>query len=343
MVVTYRQAGVDIKKGQRVAAVAARLARHTWRPEVVAGVGGFGAVFRIPKGYRRPLLVTATDGVGTKLMIAAMAGRHDTVGIDLVAMNVNDILTLGAEPLVFLDYFVTAQLDLEVAKKVLRGIVRGCRQAGCSLVGGETAEHPGGMRAGDYDLAGFVVGVVEETEVVNGKRIRAGDVLVGLASSGLHSNGFSLVRHVLFERARLDIAAELPEIGRPLGEELLQPTRIYVRTVRLLERKDIHGMAHITGGGLIENVPRTFPPQLCARIERKSWPVPPVFDLLARLGPIPEHEMFRTFNMGIGFVLVCPPAAADRLVAALRQHRQAAWVIGEVAKRRKGQPAVELV
>lgn len=343
MVVTYRQAGVDIDKGERVAAVAARLARRTRRPEVVSGVGGFGALFRLPKGYRRPLLVTATDGVGTKLAIAAMAGRHDTVGIDLVAMNANDILTLGAEPLVFLDYFVTAELNPRVAEQVLRGIVAGCRQAGCSLVGGETAEHPGCMPRGEYDLAGFIVGVVEEASVVDGTRIRAGDIVVGLASSGLHSNGFSLVRHVLFERARLDIAAELPEIGRPLGEELLEPTRIYVRAVRALEVRDIHGMAHITGGGLVENVPRTFPPHLCARIERKSWPVPPVFEVLARLGPIAEPEMFRTFNMGIGFVLVCPPTAVDRIVATLRRCRQRAWVIGEVVKRRSGQPAVLLV
>ncbi len=343
MVVSYRDAGVDIDKGQIVARVAARLARRTKRPEVVAGVGGFGAVFRLPRGYRRPLLVAATDGVGTKLAIAQMVGRHDTVGVDLVAMNVNDILTLGAEPLAFLDYFTTEHLDPTVAEEVLRGITRGCRMAGCALVGGETAEHPNSMRAGEYDLAGFVVGVVEENQVIDGRKVRAGDVLLGIESSGLHSNGFSLVRHVLFERARLDIEARLPELQRPLADELLEPTRIYVRLVRSLPLPAIHAMAHITGGGLVENVPRTLPPKLAVRMVRRSWPVPPIFRLVQRLGPVAEEEMMRTFNMGIGFVLVVHAAAADSIVAAIRRHRIRAWVIGEVVRRRPGWPRVAFV
>lgn len=343
MAISYREAGVDIELGERVARIAARVARKTQRPEIVSGVGGFGALFRLPRRYRRPLVVTATDGVGTKLAVANMVGKHDTVGIDLVAMNVNDILTLGAEPLVFLDYFVAERLELAVAEQVLRGIARGCRLAGCALVGGETAEHPGCMSEGEYDLAGFVVGVVEEREVVDGHSIRAGDVLLGLESSGLHSNGFSLVRHVLFERARLDLEAQLPELRRPLAEELLEPTRVYVRAIQALARSQIHGMAHITGGGLVENVARTFPPDLCARLVLGSWPVPPIFHLVQRLGPVEEEEMMRTFNMGIGFVLVVPAKAVDGIVASLRRRRMRAWVIGEVVRRRPGAPQVTFV
>jgi phosphoribosylformylglycinamidine cyclo-ligase len=343
MTVTYRSAGVDIEKGERVAATAARLARQTLRPEVVSGIGGFGAAFRLPKGYRRPLIVTATDGVGTKLAIATMAGRHETVGIDLVAMNVNDILTLGAEPVAFLDYFVTERLDPAVAEQVLRGIAAGCKQAGCALVGGETAEHPGCMKPEEYDLAGFVVGVVEERKLVDGRRIRRGDAIIGLASSGLHSNGFSLVRHVLFERAALTLETQLPELSRPLVDELLEPTRIYVRTVRALPKEEIHGMAHITGGGLVENIPRMFPRHLAARIARGSWPVPPIFTVLARLGPVEEEEMLRTFNMGIGFVLVVRATRADGVLAVLRRRRVPAWVIGEVIERRPGEPQVQFV
>ncbi|GIW44431.1 MAG: phosphoribosylformylglycinamidine cyclo-ligase [Candidatus Binatia bacterium] len=343
MSLTYRDAGVDIDKGEQVARAAARLARATRRPEVCSGIGGFGALFRIPRGYRRPILVTATDGVGTKLAIASMLGRHDTVGIDLVAMNVNDILTLGAEPIAFLDYFVTERLEPSVAEQVLRGIARGCRMAGCALVGGETAEHPGCMRPGEYDLAGFVVGVVEETRVVDGRHIRAGDVLIGLASSGLHSNGFSLVRQIVLERAKLALDAVVPEFRRPLGEELLEPTRIYVPAVRALPVRDLHGMAHITGGGIVENVPRMFPKGLAARIVRGSWPVPPVFPWLQRLGDVPEDEMLRTFNMGLGFVLVVRAAAADRIVSALRARRMRCWVIGEVVVRRRAQPQVVFV
>jgi phosphoribosylformylglycinamidine cyclo-ligase len=306
------------------------------RPEVVAGVGGFAALFRIPKGYRRPLLVASTDGVGTKLRVALMMKRHDTIGIDLVAMNVNDILTLGAEPVAFLDYYVTDKLQPRIAAAVLKGIAHGCRLAGCSLIGGETAEHPGCFLPGEYDLAGFTVGVVEEGEVVDGRRIVPGDVIIGLASSGLHSNGYSLVRHLCFERARLSLRVRPPELSVPLGEELLRPTRIYVRAVRTLPRGAVKGMAHITGGGIIGNLPRILPAACEARLWLGSWPVPGIFTLLQRLGTVQRDEMLRTFNMGIGFVFVVGRRQADAVLAALKRQRERAYVIGEVVRARRG-------
>ena len=332
MAESYRKAGVSLAAGDRVEARARALARATLRPEVVAGIGGFGALFRIPRGYRRPLLVTSTDGVGTKLRIAFMLNRHDTIGIDLVAMNVNDILTLGAEPVAFLDYFGTGKLQPGVAAAVLKGIARGCKLAGCSLVGGETAELPSFYAAGEYDLAGFTVGVVEEDEVTDGKRIVPGDVIIGLPSNGLHSNGYSLVRHLCFERAGLSLRARLPELKVPLGEELLRPTRIYVRTVRALQRGAVKGMAHITGGGITGNLPRILPKQCVARIELAAWPVPGVFALLQRIGAVHQDEMFRAFNMGIGFILVVGKRQADAVLAALKRQRERAYVIGEVAR-----------
>ena len=332
MAESYRKAGVSLAAGDRVEARARALARATLRPEVVAGIGGFGALFRIPRGYRRPLLVTSTDGVGTKLRIAFMLNRHDTIGIDLVAMNVNDILTLGAEPVAFLDYFGTGKLQPGVAAAVLKGIARGCKLAGCSLVGGETAELPSFYAAGEYDLAGFTVGVVEEDEVTDGKRIVPGDVIIGLPSNGLHSNGYSLVRHLCFERAGLSLRARLPELKVPLGEELLRPTRIYVRTVRALPRGAVKGMAHITGGGITGNLPRILPKQCVARIELAAWPVPGVFALLQRIGAVHQDEMFRAFNMGIGFILVVGKRQADAVLAALKRQRERAYVIGEVAR-----------
>lgn len=340
---TYERAGVSIERGEAVARAARQLARRTMRREILAGVGGFGAAFRVPAHYRRPVLVAATDGVGTKLRVAAMARRHDTVGVDLVAMNVNDILTLGAEPLAFLDYFVTERLDPTVARAVLRGIARGCREAGCALVGGETAEHPGCFVPGEYDLAGFVIGVVEETEIVDGRRIAPGDVVIGLASSGLHSNGFSLVRDILFDRHRLSLSAVLPEVGRPLAEELLEPTRIYVRAVRALPRRAVKGMAHITGGGIVENLPRILPRSTAARLRTDSWPVPGIFRALQRLGPVAPEEMFRTFNMGLGFLLVVPETELSQVLRLLRRQRVAAFPVGEIVPRRRGAARVELV
>ncbi len=336
MPVSYRDAGVSISAGDRVAAAAKAAARATVRPEVVAGVGGFGALFRIPRGYRRPLLVTSTDGVGTKLRVALMMKRHDTIGIDLVAMNVNDILTLGAEPVAFLDYFVTDRLQPDVAAAVLKGIARGCRQAGCSLIGGETAEHPGCFIPGEYDLAGFTVGVVEENEVVDGRRIVPGDVVIGLPSSGLHSNGYSLVRHLCFERARLSVRARPAELTVPLGIELLRPTRIYVPVVRHLPARLIKGMAHITGGGISGNLPRILPKGCMARIRLGSWPIPGIFTLLERVGPVTRDEMFATFNMGIGFILVVAQRNVDAVLTALHRRREPAYRIGEIVRAARG-------
>ncbi len=335
---SYRQAGVSIAAGDRVAAAARAAARATLRSEIIAGVGGFGALFRIPEGYRRPLLVTSTDGVGTKLRVALMMKRHDTIGIDLVAMNVNDILTLGAEPVAFLDYYVTDRLRPRVAEAVLKGIARGCRLAGCSLIGGETAEHPGCFIPGEYDLAGFTVGVVEADELVDGRRIVPGDAIIGLRSSGLHSNGYSLVRHLCFERARLSLRARPPELRVPLGAELLRPTRIYVPIVRALPRRIVKGMAHITGGGITGNLPRILPEGCTARIRLGSWRIPGIFALLQRLGGVRRDEMFRTFNMGIGFILVVGARQTDDVLAALEDRGERAGVIGTVTRAERGAP-----
>jgi phosphoribosylformylglycinamidine cyclo-ligase len=342
MAVSYRKAGVDIVAGDRVAAAAKAAARATLRPEIVAGVGGFGALCRIPTGYRRPLLVTSTDGVGTKLRVAFMMGRHDTVGIDLVAMSVNDMLTLGAEPLAFLDYYVTEKLEPRIAAAVVRGIARGCRLAGCSLIGGETAEHPGCFTPGEYDLAGFALGVVEADEVIDGRRITVGDVLIGIPSSGLHSNGYSLVRHICFEQAQVRLDARFPELRVPLGEELLRPTRIYSALVRGLPRRRVKGMAHITGGGVCSKLPRILPAGCAARLRLGSWPVPGIFALLQRLGDVPRDEMFHTFNMGVGFILVVGAADAAAVMSGLKRRRERAYVIGDIVRARRGGARVVL-
>jgi phosphoribosylformylglycinamidine cyclo-ligase len=334
MAESYSKAGVSLASGEKVVEAAKRAARGTMRPEVVGGIGGFGALLRIPKGYRRPLIVTSTDGVGTKLRVAFMMKRHDTIGIDLVAMNVNDILTLGAEPIAFLDYFGTGKLQPAVTADVLRGIARGCKQAGCALIGGETAELPSFYAPGEYDLAGFAVGVVEENRVIDGRTIVPGDVVIGLPSSGLHSNGYSLVRRLCFDKARLSLRARPAEIDRPLGEELLEPTRIYVSTVRSLPARSIKGMAHITGGGLLDNPPRILPANCEAVIELGSWPVPGIFELLLKIGKLERSESFRTFNMGIGFVLVVGRRQVDAVLAALKRRREKAYVIGEIRARR---------
>jgi phosphoribosylformylglycinamidine cyclo-ligase len=330
---------VDIVAGDRVAAAAKAAARATLRPEVVAGVGGFGALFRLPTGYKKPLLVASTDGVGTKLRVALMAKKHDTIGIDLVAMSVNDVLTLGAEPVAFLDYYVTDRLQPEIATDVLRGIAHGCKLAGCSLIGGETAEHPGCFLPGEYDLAGFVIGVVEANKVVDGRRIVPGDVVIGLPSNGLHSNGFSLVRQLCFERARLSLRARPPELKVPLAEELLRPTRIYVSIVRALPVGAVKGMAHITGGGVTGNLPRVLPSGCAVNVRLGSWPVPPVFGLLQRLGALSRDEMLRTFNMGVGFALVVGRRDVGPVLAALKRKRERAYVIGEVVRAKRGQAA----
>lgn len=314
------------------------LARGTMRPGADASLGGFGGIFDpAAAGYRDPLLVAATDGVGTKLKIALATGRHRTVGIDLVAMCVNDLVVQGAEPLVFLDYFATGRLDVEIARTVVEGIAEGCRAAGCALIGGETAEMPGMYAAGDYDLAGFAVGAVERDALLTGARVAAGDAVLGLASSGLHSNGFSLVRK-LVERQRLDYEDAAPFApDRTLGEALLEPTRIYVKAcLAAIRGGGVHALAHITGGGLVENLPRVLPDGLAARIDRAAWSVPPVFDWLKDAGGIAPHEMYRTFNCGVGMALVVAEDKADAVAETLRGAGETVWRIGRVAERGDG-------
>ncbi len=311
-------------------------AARTRRAEVLGGLGGFGGLFALGKRYRDPVLVAGADGVGTKLKVAFALGRHDTVGIDCVAMNVNDVLTTGAEPLFFLDYLAVGLLDPEQVAAVVAGVARGCEEAGCALLGGETAEMPGFYAPGEYDLAGFAVGVVEREAILGPARVRPGDALLGLAASGLHANGFSLVRRLL-EEAGADLEREVPEVGRPLGEALLEPTRIYVRPVLEVLRREggsVRALAHITGGGFPENVPRALPPGLSARLRVGSWPEPPVYGFLRRLadrlGGIGEEELRRTFNLGLGMVMVVASEAADRVADVLAGQGVPCWVVGEV-------------
>jgi phosphoribosylformylglycinamidine cyclo-ligase len=318
---SYRDAGVDIDAGDALVDAIKPFARRTMRPEVLAGIGGFGALCELPKKYREPVLVSGTDGVGTKLKLAFALKRHDTVGIDLVAMSVNDVLVQGAEPLFFLDYFACGKLDANIGKDVIRGIAAGCEQAGCALIGGETAEMPGMYPEGEYDLAGFCVGVVEKSKILDGKSIEPGDVLLGLASSGAHSNGYSLVRKIL-ENSR-----------PPEGIDLLAPTRIYVKPVlKLLEAVAVKGLAHITGGGLTENVPRILPKDTFAQIRKSSWPRPPLFEWLQREGNVAEDEMHRVFNCGIGMVVVVAARDAKRAAEVLRGAGETVYEIGAIEK-----------
>ncbi|MDA8108624.1 MAG: phosphoribosylformylglycinamidine cyclo-ligase [Betaproteobacteria bacterium] len=325
---SYRDAGVDIDAGDALVEAIKPYARRTMRPEVLAGIGGFGALCEIPRKYRHPVLVSGTDGVGTKLKLAFALGRHDTVGIDLVAMSVNDVLVQGAEPLFFLDYYACGRLEREVAAAVIRGIARGCEIAGCALIGGETAEMPGMYPRGEYDLAGFCVGVVERERILDGSGIRAGDRLLGLASSGAHSNGYSLIRKIL-ERTKPDLGADFH--GRPLGETLLEPTRIYVKSVlALLEAVPVKGLAHITGGGLTGNVPRMLPRGTRALITRSTWPLPPLFAWLQRAGGVADAEMHRVFNCGIGMVAAVAPEHAARAAELLRAAGETVYEIGAI-------------
>jgi phosphoribosylformylglycinamidine cyclo-ligase len=331
---SYRDAGVDIDAGEALVERIKPFAKRTLRPEVLAGIGGFGALVELPKRYRQPVLVSGTDGVGTKLKLAFALDRHDTVGIDLVAMSVNDVLVQGAEPLFFLDYFACGKLDVEVAADVIKGIARGCELAGCALIGGETAEMPGMYPDGEYDLAGFCVGVVEKDRVIDGRGIVPGDVVLGLASSGAHSNGYSLVRRIL-ERAKPDLAADFH--GRPLGDVLLEPTRIYVKPVlKLLDEVPVKGLAHITGGGLLENVPRVLPEGVRAVLERSAWPLPPLFAWLQVQGNVPDVEMHRVFNCGIGMIVVVAAGDADRAEATLRSAGETVFRIGRIERRPVG-------
>jgi phosphoribosylformylglycinamidine cyclo-ligase len=329
---SYRDAGVDIDAGDALVEAIKPFARRTLRPEVLAGIGGFGALCAIPKKYRQPVLVSGTDGVGTKLKLAFALDRHDTVGIDLVAMSVNDVLVQGAEPLFFLDYYACGKLDGKVAAQVVQGIARGCELAGCALIGGETAEMPGMYPEGEYDLAGFCVGVVEKKKILHGRSIKPGDVLLGLASSGAHSNGYSLIRRIV-ERARPDAS---------MLDALMEPTRIYVKSVlKLIASVPVKGLAHITGGGLVGNVPRILPRGTRALIDASSWPRPLLFKWLQQQGNVAEEEMHRVFNCGIGMVAVVAAAEAKRAAAKLRAAGETVYEIGKVEKA-NGEPAAAI-
>ena len=332
---TYRDAGVDIDAGDALVDRIKPLVQRTMRPEVLAGIGGFGAMVEIPlERYRRPVLVSGTDGVGTKLRLAIDSGRHDTIGIDLVAMCANDVVVQGAEPLYFLDYFATGHLDVAVAERVVAGIVEGCAQAGAALVGGETAEMPGMYHGDDYDLAGFCVGVVDRDAIIDGSRVAAGDAVIGLASSGPHSNGYSLIRKLL-QVAGADAGTQLE--GRPLIEQLLIPTRIYVRSLLgLMRALPVHACAHITGGGLTDNIPRMLPDGLEVVLQRHRWPRPAVFEWLARVGSIDEANMYRTFNCGIGMVVIVPATRAGEALELLGREGEQALLIGEVRRGDRG-------
>jgi len=342
--VTYKDAGVDIDAGNRFVQLIKPLVKATSRPEVLTDIGGFGGLFSLNAGkYEKPTLVASTDGVGTKLKIAFLADKHDTVGIDLVAMCVNDIVVQGAEPLFFLDYLATGKLAPEKAVEIVRGISEGCVQAGCALIGGETAEMPGMYGDGEYDLAGFTVGVVDNTRIIDGSSITVGDRVIGIASSGLHSNGYSLARKVFLDIQQLSLDATPEGLERPLGEELLTPTRIYVKAIlNLLRDFQIKGMAHITGGGILENVPRVLPRHCKAVIAKESWPKPAIFELLRAGGNIEETEMYRTFNYGIGMVLVVPEREVDDIMMRLVGLKETAYLIGEIAKCGDDEDQVEL-
>lgn len=342
---TYKEAGVDIEAGNSFVRMIKPLVKSTFRPEVMTDIGGFGGLFSLNTSkYKNPVLVSGTDGVGTKLKLAFLADRHDTVGIDLVAMCVNDIIVQGAEPLFFLDYLATGRLEPEKAAQVVEGIAEGCRQAGCALIGGETAEMPGFYSDGEYDIAGFTVGVVEKEKIIDGTSIKGNNLLIGIGSSGLHSNGYSLARRIIFDRMKLSINDTIPELGSSVAETLLTPTCIYVRSImNLLKDFKINGIAHITGGGLLENVPRVLPSGCVARIRTGSWEMPPVFKMLQEAGNVEQSEMYRTFNMGIGMVLVVRPKEAEDIISRLHGLGEKAWLIGEIKGKGDAEPSVELI
>ncbi len=342
---SYKDAGVDIKKGDSFVRMIKPMVESTFRPDVLTKIGGFaGCVSLNLERYKKPILVSSTDGVGTKLKFAFMMDRHDTVGIDLVAMCVNDIVAIGAKPLFLLDYLSTSKLDTEKATKVVSGIVKGCVEAECSLVGGETAEMPGFYKEGEYDLAGFAVGIVENAQLIDGSGVTVGDKLIGIASSGLHSNGYSLVRKLLLEQYKMNMRKKVEEIGSALGEELLRPTRIYVKTVLNLTRDfNLGGIAHITGGGITGNLPRVIPKGCKAIVHKKTWDIPPIFPFLKEKGKLSEEEMFRTFNNGIGMVLIVRPKEVEDLLGRLHSLGEKAFIIGEVGKTKKQGETIEFV
>jgi len=338
---TYRDAGVDIDAGDALVERIKPFAKRTMRPEVLGGLGGFGALVEVSKKYKNPVMVSGTDGVGTKLKLAFRLKKHDTIGIDLVAMSVNDILVLGAEPIFFLDYFACGKLNVDVAADVIKGVALGCELSGCALIGGETAEMPGMYDPNEYDLAGFAVGLVEKDKIIDGSKIAAGDAVIGLESSGPHSNGYSLIRKIVATHGG---DYEIPFEGRTLGEALIEPTRLYVKPVLdLIAKVPVKGIAHITGGGIVENIPRVIPEHLCARIDRKSWQRPAIFDWLQRHGRVGDAEMARTFNCGIGMVLVVPRIESDAAVKGLASHGIPAHVIGAIVEREAGGPKTVVV
>ena len=341
---TYRDAGVNIDSGNDFVKAILPIVRSTHRPEVHTEIGGFSGLFSIGSlNYKNPMLVTSTDGVGTKLKIAFLTDKHDTVGIDLVAMCVNDIIVSGAEPLFFLDYLATGRLRTETAIQVVSGIAKACKDTGCALIGGETAEMPDFYGENEYDLAGFVVGVVENEKVIDGTSIAVGDQIIGLASSGLHSNGYSLVRKIIFEQNGLDVSDKVEGFRGTVGEELLTPTRLYVNTTLNLARDfTIGGFAHITGGGLIDNIPRVLPQSCKARLYRGTWDVHPIFSYLQEQGGVDEFEMLRTFNMGVGFVVIARKDQTQSILERLAGLGETAWVIGEISKRKKTEPQIEI-
>jgi phosphoribosylformylglycinamidine cyclo-ligase len=343
--VSYKDAGVDIKKGDAFVQAIKPIVESTFRPEVLTKIGGFaGCVSLNLERYKKPILVSSTDGVGTKLKIAFLMNHHDTVGIDLVAMCVNDIVVSGAKPLFFLDYLATSKLDTEKATKVVSGIVKGCIEAECSLIGGETAEMPGFYKAGEYDLAGFAVGIVEDAQVIDGSGVTVGDKLIGIASSGLHSNGYSLVRKLILDQLKMDLEERVEEIGEVLGEELLRPTRIYAKTVLNLTRDfNVVGIAHITGGGITGNLPRIIPKGCKAVVQKGTWDIPPIFSYLKEKGNISEQEMFGTFNNGIGMILIVRSKEVDDILTRLHSLGEKAFIIGEVGKSEKEQETIEFV
>lgn len=337
---SYKDAGVDIDAGDALVERIKSVAKRTRRPEVMAGLGGFAALCEIPEGYRQPVLVSGTDGVGTKLRLAMNLKKHDTIGIDLVAMCVNDLVVTGAEPLFFLDYYATGKLNVDVAAAVVAGIGDGCELSGCSLVGGETAEMPGMYEGEDYDLAGFCVGVVEKSEIIDGSKVKEGDALIALTSSGPHSNGYSLIRKII-DVTQADLNQDCG--GKPLANALMEPTRIYVKSIlKLIKESTVNAMAHITGGGLTENIPRVLPGGCKAVIDTKSWAFPPVFQWLQKGGNVDIREMYRTFNCGVGMVIAVPAAEKDNALNILRAAGENAFVIGQIAKASGDEHRVEL-
>lgn len=330
---TYRDAGVDIDAGNLSVKLIKDSVKATYRPEVLGDLGGFGGLFAMSTKYKEPVLVSGTDGVGTKLRLAFILDKHDTIGQDAVAMCVNDILVQGAEPLFFLDYLAVGKLEPEQVADVVKGVANACKESGCALIGGETAEMAGFYAEGEYDIAGFAVGAVEKSKIITSEKVKAGDVILGLPSSGVHSNGYSLVRKIVFDVKGFKGDEYIDELGKTIGEELLTPTRLYPKScLPLIEKFDIHGMVHVTGGGYYENIPRALPEDMGAEIDATSWPVPPIFNLLKEWGNVDWHEMYRTFNMGIGMIIIASAEEAEKIKADLQARNEAVYEIGKVTQ-----------